>query len=312
MPLDTCPKMYDKRLAAIALQTAQGTAGTLDAAAAAFHSWDPDVVYDIATNLLPPQSSLSHLGRRISTQKGTGTFSTEIAGLGSSGVPLWFTAMQMCGMTLTSQTLSCNDAPTKVGTFGVNRDGLLRAIMDAMGTWEMTLKGGNAGMVKFDFQGIPYLAPATSEADATQLTPTLPTVVPPLVGSSTIKIGTVAYIIPEVTIAANRDVGMREHVSNSGFRSAWIKGGIYTVTVAPEASTIAVKDWGAAFLARTPLAFECIIGTVTNNIITITAPAMVLREFPGQVNRDGVLAHNLVFECQKSSAIGDELVIVAS
>ena len=79
----------------------------------------------------------------------------------------------------------------------------------------------------------------------------------------------------EYEFTAVADMTLPEHtmvVSKS--RCHVIADRVVRVTLDPEAVAVATKDWGTYFSAGTQFDLVCVVGTATNNIVTVTASCM--------------------------------------
>ena len=301
----TAPKLTRQRILAAKIETTTGTAISLTGSDAAFNVFDPSMEADIKTHERSGQSALSMLPPVAGERSGKLKFKTEIVGNGADVTPWWFIFFKACGfVNLTGGELTpksgASDAVTL--TMGFYQDGRFKSIVGASGDFTINAEVGKPIMVDWEFQG-GWVAPS----DAALLTPTYPTVQPVAFQGATVTIGGTAYVLSKVQIKANNKIALRKsQASTSGVLSALVVDRKITISVDPEALTLATKDWYADHLAGTTAAFSMALGSAQYNTTTITAPAIALMSAPKDGDNDGVLTDELEFLCTRGTAGGDD------
>jgi hypothetical protein len=163
-------------------------------------------------------------------------------------------------------------------------------------------------MLDWDFSGT-YIVPS----DVALLAPTYPTVLPPVFQGQTLTIGGTAYNILDFELAIGNDVQMREIGNQSaaapfGFQGAYIAGRRSSFKATVEATVVATKNWYSNYTGGTTAALNLVIGSASNNISTIAAPVMQLKNPPKPTDRKGKVVFPLEFDlCRNASAGDDEL-----
>ena len=259
------PRIARIRLMAAAVEATTGTAETLDAADAAFIVLDPQFneEIDVVERELP-----AALGTERSIQgarKATLSFSMYIVGNGATGTPLWAsTFLPACDMAETSGSFAFTHGGATL-TMSLYEDGIKRSLAGARGTFKITAKAGDPVKIDFTFTG-----KFTEEADASMLSPTFPTVLPPIWGGNAVTFGSFAPKLAEISIDAGNGVVMREDAADaSGYLAAAITTRKSVGTCDPE--SVSGRNWRTQIDGSTEEAMSLVIGSVTHNIITITA-----------------------------------------
>jgi hypothetical protein len=211
----------------------------------------------------------------------------DLTGNGASGLPAWATTfLPICGWTATGSTYAAVKTTGTTATIELYEDGLKRQMVGCRGTFRLRYTAGKGARVAFDIQGC-----FTGETDVAILAPTFPTVIPPVWKSGTCTINSVAQKLSTLEIDAGNDVIMREDpAASTGYRAAEIVGRKPTITLDPEAVTVATQGWRTARDAGTEWALSVILGSAANNIITVASSKFQARQV-GRGSRNGLSTH---------------------
>ena len=192
-----------------------------------------------------------------------------------------------------------NLEPTAVITvrLPLSDHGRLKQMAGAAGNLEMAFTAGNPVALNWTFNG-KFLEDNTSY---TLPSPTFPTVQPPRFASATLTIGGTAYKISQATLNLNCEVAMREDATSdddatrsndgTGYHAACVVNMDPTLTIDPEAQTS--KSWVQDMLDGDTAALSIVVGSDSNNTMTLSAAAVQVNEAPSQ-DRNGVITDNIV------------------
>jgi hypothetical protein len=290
MAVDTV-KIDRIRVLAAKVETTTGTPISLSGTDGQFIVLNPSMTADDPVNEREAQAGLGMYPSVPGAQGGRLTFEVELTGSGASGtVPPWATTfLPACGMTNTTGTFAFASSNVTL-TFGLYEDGLLRILSGARGNYTISAKSGNPVRVQFEFMGKYQL-----HTDVSILSPTFPTVIPPVFANSTFTLGAYAPILSQFDLTPGNEVTMRESGAAGdtlGYRAAAIVGRKPSLTLDPEAVAVATKDWRALTAASTQLALSIVIGSTANNIITIASSTCQVTG-SSRGNRNGLMIDQL-------------------
>lgn len=293
------PLLTRKRVLAAKIESTQGTYEALTASEAAFRVQDRQ--FRIVSETLERQKP-GDLGNDIGVPAAKHTeltFTSHLCGSGASGsVPEWAqTFLPACAMSLSSTTFSQTSATSdwKTISTGHYQNGRLFKARGMMGNLVIA---GTAGMpveLNWSFQGGWEADPA----DATLLSGmSITEGIPPIFagsGSMTLNSST-AFKISQFQIDLGNQTILREDQNaKGGYVSGYIGNILPTVTMDPEATLLATQNWWAAQSAGTEVDLVLVIGTASNNTITITCPDLQLANAPEEGDRNGLVVDNLNF-----------------
>lgn len=285
-----------RRYLAYDLETTTGTAVSLAASNAGTIIFDPKFTpqSEIVARQRPGGFGyIAGVPGALATQV---TFRHDIY-WGATGQPDWYKLWRCCGFTQSSDMLTAAATSTDTLTIGGYVAGRKHLVSGAAGNIVVTATNGQPCVAEYTFTGL-----RNTPTDTSLLSPTLDTGLPPRCASATVTIGGVAYRFPEWKLDLGNVVVLREdHSSASGYRSAWVTDRTPTLTVVPEASLLATKDWYSAFMASTEAAFSAQIGSTTNNIFTFAATKLQLARDPEETDRNGVVADSLTFNLNEDN-----------
>jgi hypothetical protein len=303
-------KLTRSRLGAFKSEGTYGTAETLLAADAATR------LYNLSVNLdsnFVERDAQGAMGRSVSVvgqRSGNASFTTYLHGKGSAGVPHHGQLWESCGMVLTSQSYATSDTTTSWKGLSISDyvGGFRKRLRGAMGNATLRFVPGEQVAVDWSFVG-GFIENVTDTTILSGITYETPSAMPPTWAGSarlTLASGT-SYKVGSCTIDLGNAVSVREDQNATGGTiGGFIGDRVVRVTLDPEAIAIATLDWGTYFSAGTTFDLVCVVGTASNNIVTVTASGLQLAAEPNNFgDRNGKLTQQL--EC-----IGQSLTVVYS
>jgi hypothetical protein len=305
------PKLTRRRIFAAAVETTTGTAMTLNASTGAFNAYNHSLKENSPTNERQGQGSLSSLPPVAGAQMGEYDFVTELFGSGSGGTPPAWATVLLGGCSWTGLSGGVFKPSTGIGTtltMGMFNDGRLRALKGAAGDLTITCEDGKPAQCEWKFSGA-----WTAPIDSALIAPTYPTVIPPIFTGAIVTIAGTQYRMPSMKIEIGNTVTVRPDVNAATgyFAAVVVNFDKCKVTLPAEALALATKNWSADRIANTPYALSAQIGSVTGNIITITAPAMYQMDAPNDSDKGGILYDELSFKPARNSSAGDDHLQIA-
>jgi hypothetical protein len=305
-----------KRVLAAKIESVIGTAETLAAADAAFNIYNPIIQAGIPMEARQGQGGFGMLASVPGGRVGTCTFRTYLEWDGTSTEPSWAdTFLPACGWVKTGGTFTPrSEVPgtnVKTLTIAVYQDNgaggtVCKSIAGAMGTAVVTLPTGRPGYIDWTFTGC-WVAPT----NATMLTPTYPTAKPLRFAGGLAEWNDVNLCVEQATINFGNTVIMREcPTTASGYISAYITDRVPTITLNPQASTLAAQDRWASWIAQDEHTLELDLDGPSTSVLSFDAPeAQIMNNQEGE--RNGVVTDELELQCNKNGAThDDELRIV--
>lgn len=293
MALDTAPKLRFRRQVAFDLETTNGTAATLSASNAVTPIFNPTISFNQESVEREPEGHNSPVRQGRGAFSGTASFTHELYNSGGSAQPDWLKLLKGCGYYEASTgVFKPKPQPDQTLTVGVYLDGTRKLLSGAMGTATLNFRRGQAGRITYTFTGIPADPTTTALITPTKVT----TIAPRVVG--TLTVGGSAYQIDNVDIDLGLQVVLREEMpgtNNSGYRCAMITGRQPRVRLSMEKKPLGTIDWDSGYRASTTYALSLVLGSGTNNVITIAAPAMELASRPQDGDRGGLMTDVLEF-----------------
>lgn len=288
---------------------AESTSGTPGSVAQIANVFDSKIDAQIQPVERDGQGSLAPLAPVPGAYWGKATFKSELVGSGTAATdPTWATVLlTACGVPITSHVAKPLSGSGATATLGLNIAGRQFQIFGAMGKFTLNAENGKPAIFDWEFDGV--WTPPTGVTLPTG--PTF-TTIPPRVAACTFTIGGTAYQVPKVEFAVDNTLYMRETIladgagNASGYAACCIVQRKVTIKVAPEALALATKDWFAAHLASTGVAFSMLVGSAAGNEFTLAAPNLVLLNPPGEESRSGIYADNLEFLACRNSSTGDD------
>lgn len=300
-----------KRVLAAKVEGTIGTAETLAAADAAFNIYNPIIQATIDMEARQGQGGFGMFSSVPGGRIGVATFRTYLEWDGTATEPSWAdTFFPACGYVKTGQIYTPRtEAPgtnVKTLTIGVYQDDgagstVFKSIAGAMGTGVVTLPTGRAGYIDWTFTGC-WQAPTA----VTMIAPTYPTDKPLRFAGGLAEWNNVNLCVESATVDLGNTVIMRECPTKAGgYISAYITDRVPTITLNPEASTIAAQDRWAAWIAQTEQAIELDVAGPTNAVLSFDAPKAAIQNNQ-EGERNGIVTDELELQCNKNGATHDE------
>lgn len=305
--------LLEQRVLAAKIEGTAGTAESLSASDATYNIYADGPIIECETGVTARdgQSAFSPLPSIPQGRMGRARFSTDLVGAASAVSPAWALAfLPGCGMvaTGTSWAFVTGSSSAKTLTISEYVDGTTRTIYGAVGTWTIDLNAGQAGRINFEFLGI-----YGTDADVAILAPTYETTKPPRwANSSGCTYNSQTLILNTLQIQAGNELKLREDANlTAGFKTGIITNRRVTWNADPELVTVATVDWMTAFHNSTEASFATVVGTASNNIITITMPKAQITTPPNLGSRDGLATRTLAGQANRSAAAGDDELTLA-
>jgi hypothetical protein len=282
------------------IEATPGTAETLAAADGAWNIMEADMTPNIEVSVRPIQGTFRKLPGVAGARGATCTFSLELIGDGSGGVPDWATTfLAACGIVDTTGTLTPrNENPgtnVKTLTLGLwetkGASQRLKTMVGCMGNVTFEITPGETVRMNFTFTGVWSGVAATAV-----ISPTYPTLLPLRAASGAFTINSIAQVFGSCTFDVGNVVVLRPSIATlSGFSHAIITDRTPMFTFDPEAQLIADEDVYGEWIASTTRALSCQFQNATDRV-TIAAPA-VQRMTIANGDRDGIRTDNQTLQC---------------
>lgn len=286
------------------LETTTGTAISLAASDGTFISYNGRIDHRVPTTRRQKPGSSSNIPAKAQARAADVSLTLEMMGAGSAALPDWSKFLKAAGWSASSlvMSLATGSATADTLTVGHYVDGRLRQAAGCAFDWTMRLAVGMPGYIDLRGQGAYVAATAVS-----LISPTYTTVNPPTVRGITFTIGGTAYVTNAVTITGGNTIYLREDVTSAtGYLAACISDRDPTLNVSVEGLALGTKDWMADHVAETEAALSIVLGSTSNNTMTLAAPKMQLREAPRDGERNGVLTDELLFQLNADGSYTDD------
>lgn len=306
-----------RRILAFKHEAVEGVAETLTAAEGAVVAldvkWTPDIKMLTRNAALPtlsklkqiPGLALAHVSFRLEFMGCTAAYS-------AINLPPMDPYIRAAGFAATldvtagAEKVTYKHASTGVpcGTMGVYVDGVRKLLTGARGAIKISAEVGGQIFADFDFVGA--YNPVT---DAAILTPTLPTIIPPLLLSAGFTIGGFTPVMKSISFDMGNKLAPREDMNSvSGYKSFMITDRDPTGHFDPEMELVAGHDWYGRWKAGTSGALNLgAVGGTQYNKVKITAPTVVYTKI-GEGDREGLEVADTTFQLAQGTG-DDELVI---
>lgn len=245
----------------------------------------------------------------------TVTFQCDLKGSGAAGTAPEFDALlQSCGMASTVvASTSVTYAPISTPASQVSctiyyyEDGSLCKITGVRGAYEIDLKAGAVGKIKFTMTG--HWAAVT---DVALPTPTYITTVPPALLNVPATLGAYSPVLETLNIKSGVKVEMPPSMgATDGYGQIFISARAITGTMDPQADTVANFADIADMTAGTTIALTTgVMGSAAGNKIDISCPAIFFTDVkPG--NRNGIRTHSINFNALENGGTQDNDISIA-
>ena len=283
------------------VEATPGTAETLAAADAAFNVMNAEMNANIDVSTRPIQGSFRKLPGVPGMRTATCTFSLELIGDGSGGVPTWATTfLAACGLVNTTGTLTPrNENPgtnVKTLTIGLYEAGRRKLMRGAVGNVVFEFVPGQPVMMNFTFTGV-----WVGVTDTAILTPTYPTLAPIRAASGAATINSVVQTFASCSFDVGNVVAIRPSVANAeGATFGIITDRTPTFTIDPEATVATGNDIWADWIAGTTRALNIQMNDSADEII-FSAPA-VQRQTISNGDREGLRIDQQTLLCCRDGA----------
>lgn len=307
-----------RKVISIKEETTDGTDSTPANSNANMVVFDQKFNPDIKMYDRPQMSStLSSMAPAFGARSAQISFRAELKGSLTTYVttlPAIVTALKACGFGLSGAVAAASALykPASTGlkpvTIWFYEDGIVHKIVGAMGNVKISGKIGEPAIADFTFTGV-----YTGTSDAAIISPSaLEASVPPVCLGLTATIGAYTPIISSFEFDMGNTVSLRESIgAANGYISAQITARKVVGKIDPELTTVAAKDWYGGWRSGTSAALTIgPIGTVTNNIITLAAPAIIATGVSSS-DRSGTATLDVPFMCAMSSGDDEFSVLFA-
>lgn len=293
------PLMFNNRTLAL---LAEGTYGVLESLSASnVHRFtDPEMKYVSATiERLKSDGTLGTDVGAVGSKHVTLTMKNLLRGDGSSGDPSWAASLLpsvgMPAATANTYTTSSTQTSWKSISAASNINGKRRTMRGGMGDLTITGTAGMSLECAWNFVG-GYSANRTDTAQLTGIT--YEEVVAPIWANAnglTID-GSTAYKAKTFALKLNTNPFPR-HDPNAtgGYIGGWLTNIKPTLTIDPEAVTVATKDWDNLQATADQMDISMVANGGAGNTITITCTNCQQTKLSDDTERDGMLVDALEF-----------------
>ena len=241
------------------------------------------------------------------------TFDVEIKGSGSAGTaPAFGPLLKACGVkeTVLVSSVTYNPAsnPTDHGsvTLWLYEDGIRYKVTGCRGSFTLSLQTAQVGKISFRMVG--HLS---SRADASLVTPTLSSVVPPVLVGVPFVVDSYSAVITKFELDPGITVATPDNIAASdGYGEIRVTGHAPTFTIDPEATVLATYDWVAKWQANNAAIITVgTVGGTAGNQYSVGGPAAVYSEV-GNGDRDGIITREIKGQLVDDAAADDAWAIV--
>ena len=288
------------------IETTIGTAISVTGTDAAFNVYNAKVVPDIEMDDREGQGGFDYLSSVPAGRKGRVTFRTNLQWDGTATEPSWAeTFLPACGFVKSSQIYTPrSEAPgSNVKTLTLARyiNGTLFTLVGCVGNGVVNLLAGKMSYIDWEFFGV-----WNGRTDASILTPTYPTDLNLRWAGGVSQWNDVDLHASTATIDFGNTIVYREFAGTStGYHSAIITNRRPTVTIDPEAVTVAAQDRWGSWLSQTEYQLEMHCNGPTNSMLQFDAPKAQIMNI-GDGARERLVTDEIEFACNKNGATHDE------
>jgi len=221
------------------------------------------------------------------------SFETELRGSGTAGTaPEIGVLFEGCGMAHTDGVsnnvyVPDDDIDGPSITIYAQQHDHKYVVTGCRGTWSLEAKAGEYPKIKWEFTGL-YADP-TDNAIPTNTVYT--STVPPIVKAATFDFGDfdTEAIIENFKLVYGNEIARRPSINAAtGYLAHYIKERKVTAQIDPEAVALSVFNPLADMQANTERALSIVFGSAAGNILTLTAPKVVL-DSAKYADRDNIL-----------------------
>jgi hypothetical protein len=300
--------LYKRRVFAFEAEATPGTPMALTSAQSLF-CFDPMIQAEIPMHDRVATGSLSKLPAVPGARKGKLTVSFELAGGGTTPQPGWAPLLNACGMVATGNTynFTSNQSNLSTVTVGIYEDGRYKSLAGCQGTFGIEGEYGKPAMIKFDLEGI-WQPPTTTAMVA------LPSyaVTPPRFAAATFALGSFTPKISKFSVEAGNTTKLIEDITQaSAYSRAIITDRNCKGKIDPAGELVSTWDAYGLWIAGGTANLNAVIGSVTNNTITINAPQCQTTNVQ-EAQRELLVTDDLDFLATATSAGDNEMSIAFS
>ena len=263
------------------------------------------------------RASISPVAPKLGKRYAEVSFTTELKGSGTPGVaPAIGDLFEACGLAETLASGSATYKPASTGHKSVTiyvydiqsatGNSRLHKITGARGTFNLITEAGQIARIEWTFQGLYTIPTDVASPGAASYESTKP----PIVESSTFTLNSVATLVAQaLNIDIANEVSQREDINAAaGIKGFEIVGRKPNGSFNPEAVLLATYDFWSDWVAATERALQLVVGSVSGNIITISAPKVTLDTI-SEGERNGIRIEDIPFKCAMNTG-DDEVSIV--
>lgn len=268
----------------------------------------------------PSISRVPHvMGRKLASV----SFTTEVFGTGTAAAatnsttqaqatPKMADLFEACGFggavvsSPAGKVYSPLTASQKTITIYCYYDGILHKLTGCMGTFTLSAEAGQIATINWNFTGV-YNAPTA----VTTPTPTIPSVVPPLVEGCSFAVGSTSssvFVPQNISIDMQNTVTPRADANSvKGFNSMIITARNPSITFNPEAVPEASHSFWSDFTGATGKAVTFNIGGTAGNKCIVSVPNMQIANLQ-YADRDGIRTYEVSGACTTTTGAGNDEV----
>ena len=258
------------------------------------------------------RSIWSSQGHIVTGVHNTITVEAELKGSGTAGVaPEFGPLLEACAMPETvvedtsvayKSTTVQPDSQESVTIYWYE-DGALHKMIGCRGTVSMSASNNALGKLTFTLSGL-YVAPE----DASIVTPTLSSVIPPVCNDMSMTIGSYTPVVTSLAWDLGNTVAKRPDINaDEGIAGFIITDREVTGSVDPEADAFSSFNPWADWKAGTTAALSATIGSTAGNICAVSCPVIQYKA-PSYGDREGIRTYDLPFVA-RDNAGAEELVL---
>jgi hypothetical protein len=283
------------------VEATPGTAESLSGSDAALNVMDAEMNATIPVSTRPIQGSFRKLEGVPGARQAVCTFTLEITGDGSGGVPAWATTLLAgCGIVNTAGVLTPrNEAPgsnVKTLTIGLYENGRRKLMVGASGNVVFTITPGASVMMAFTFTGV-----WAGVTDTAIISPTYPTLLPIRASLGACTINSVVQTFATATFDVGNVITVRPDISTaSGFAHSVITDRTPVWTIDPEAKLVLTRDVFGDWQAGTTRALALSLENAADNV-AFAAPAVQIQT-AANGDREGLRVDSQTLQCCRSGS----------
>lgn len=291
--------IHQKSVLAVKTEAVSGTIETMTNADAGFKAYDVSMSFPTEFVARPRIAGLGNDTGIPAAYRTSLEFMTYLQGKGATGVPAHATTLfTACGMSLSSTTYSTTDTQSDWKTVSAAHyiDGRRMLARGLMGSWRMTFQAGRPVPINWSYLGAYQATPADQSILTGMSYDNVTT--PRWEGANSFTLGgSTAFKASQVEVDLGNQLVHREDPNGlGGYCGGWIANRLPRVTMDPEATLFATKNWFTDHATPTEVDLVLVVNGGSMNTITVTCNDLQLDATPDQTERDGRLVDSLGFE----------------